>query len=83
LTFSSCDNKKIKRVIVDDVIAEGEISNDTVFNGTIKFYDTGTGKLVETANYKAGILDGERTTYYDNGKQNFGCVMIMARLTAK
>ncbi len=67
LTFS-CNNVKIKKVIVDDVIAESEISNDTIYNGIIKFYDTATKKLVQTANYKAGVLDGNRIDYYSNGK---------------
>ena len=70
LTFSSCNYQKVKRVIVDDVIAEGEIAHDTIYNGIINFYDTATKKLVQTANYKAGVLDGNRIDYYSNGKIN-------------
>lgn len=66
----SCNDKDKQRVLVDDVFAEGNITKDTVFNGIIKFYDTATNKLVMTANYKSGILDGERIDYYDNGNLN-------------
>ena len=69
LTISSCDSKKIKRVKVDDIIAEGNISKDTIYNGIIKFYDTATKQLVQTANYKEGILDGDRIDYYTTGKR--------------
>jgi len=68
LAFSACENRKVKRVRVDDVIAEGEISKDTDYNGLIKFYDTATNHLVMTANYNAGILNGNRKDYYPNGK---------------
>lgn len=69
LTISSCGNKKTKRVKIDDVIAEGNISKDTIYNGLIKFYDTATKQLVQIANYKAGILDGDRIDYYTTGKR--------------
>jgi hypothetical protein len=68
LIISSCDTKKDKRIRVDDVFADGEISKDTVYNGLIKFYDTATKQLIQTANYKEGILDGDRIDYYINGK---------------
>ena len=67
LTLFSCNKKNKRRVIVDDVFAEGDITKDTVYNGTIKFYDTATNKLVMVANYKSGVLDGERIDYYING----------------
>lgn len=64
---------KIRRVIVEDVIAEGEISADTIFNGLIKFYDTTTNQLVIEAHYKNGNLNGPRKDYYLNGKlKNLG-----------
>jgi len=64
---------KLKRIIIEDVIAEGDISSDTVFNGLIKFYDTTTNQLVIEANYKNGKLDGKRTDFYLNGKiKNIG-----------
>jgi hypothetical protein len=58
---------KIRRVVTEDVIAEGEISIDTIFNGLIKFYDTASKKMVIAATYKNGILNGERKDYYLNG----------------
>jgi hypothetical protein len=68
LILISCSNKNKQRVLVDDVFAEGNIIEDTVFNGFIKFYDTATNKLLMTANYKSGTLNGERIDYYGNGK---------------
>ena len=67
LAFFSCNNKNKQRVLVDDAFAEGNITKDTVYNGLIKFYDTATNRLIMTANYKSGILDGERIEYYKNG----------------
>ncbi len=69
LTIFSCDSKKNKRVKIDNLFAEGDISKDTIYNGLIKFYDTATMQLFQTANYKAGILDGDRIDYYANGKR--------------
>ena len=74
ITFIACKrekaNPKIKsrRVTTGDVIAEGEISSDTVFNGLIKFYDTSTNKLAIEAFYKNGKPNGKRKDYYLNGK---------------
>ena len=68
LTFVSCEKTKIKRLKVENLIAEGEISKDTVYNGFIKFYDASTNNLVETAIYKSGELNGLRILYYPNGK---------------
>jgi len=69
LTFSSCN--KNRRIRVDDFYAEGNIGKDTTYNGPIKFYDTATNTLTEVINYKDGVLEGERTGYYKNGKINF------------
>jgi antitoxin component YwqK of YwqJK toxin-antitoxin module len=64
----SCKDHKIRRIISDDLIAEGEISSDTIYNGKIKFYDTATNKLVIDEVYENGKLNGQRTDYYLNGK---------------
>jgi antitoxin component YwqK of YwqJK toxin-antitoxin module len=64
----SCKGQKSRRVITGDLIAEGEISSDTVFNGDIKFYDLSTNKITIKAIYKNGKLNGEKTDYYLNGK---------------
>ena len=79
LTILSCEQEKTnpnvnsRRIIVEDVIAEGDISLDTVFNGLIKFYDTTTNQLVIEAFYKNGKLNGRRKDYYLNGKlKNIG-----------
>jgi hypothetical protein len=65
--MASCSNKKNKRIRTEDFFAEGEISQDTIYNGLIRFYDTATNHLVTTANYKAGILEGNLQDYYING----------------
>lgn len=65
---SSIKPHNAKRILIEDVFAEGNISSGTTFNGLIKFYDTATNKLVIEAFYKNGQLDGKRTDYYRNGK---------------
>jgi hypothetical protein len=65
----SCNRNR--RIRVDDFFVEGDISKDTIYNGPISFYDTGTNTLTEVINYKNGVLEGERTGYFKNGKTNF------------
>jgi len=78
LIFSCDENRstlkiKTRKVIIEDVIAEGDISSDTILNGFIKFYDTTTKRLVIEAFYKNGKLNGKRKDYYLNGKyKNIG-----------
>ena len=64
----SCSKTNKRRVLVEDVYAEGDISKDTVFNGLIRFYDTSHNRLVMVASYKNGVLDGPRTDYYKSGR---------------
>jgi len=75
LTFYSCTTKNQKRVTLDDVIAEGNISKDTVYNGIIKFYDKASNKLVTSVNYKEGMMHGEAKFFDSSGnvsdKQSF------------
>ncbi len=66
--FSSCRAKKTRRILTDDVYAEGNISPDSIYSGRIKFYDTATINLVQESNYDNGILHGPRTDYHPNGK---------------
>jgi hypothetical protein len=58
---------KTRKIILEDVFAEGNISDDSVFHGLIKFYDTNTKKLAIEAYYEEGIIDGKRIDYYPNG----------------
>jgi antitoxin component YwqK of YwqJK toxin-antitoxin module len=67
LSIVSC-SKKYKRIRLSDSYAEGQISNDTVFNGEIKFYDLNTNHLTEIATYNSGVLNGKRIVYHNNGK---------------
>jgi hypothetical protein len=68
LLFSFCKNASKRRILVEDVYAEGDISKDSILNGLIRFYDTVHNRLVMVANYKNGVLDGKRTDYYKNGR---------------
>lgn len=65
--FVSC-SKRNKRIKLSDSYAEGQISNDTVFNGQIKFYDLRSNHLTEIATYDSGVLNGKRIVYHKNGK---------------
>jgi len=68
-------NPKIqtRRVVIDDVIAEGDISSDTIYNGLIKFYDTATNHLISETFYKNGKINGKRKDYYlSGGIKNIG-----------
>src|SRR5438105_2229339 len=68
LLIISCSNlRNDKKVLVGDVYAVGQINKDTIYNGKINFYDTATNKLVQSAEYKNGILEGESVDYFPNG----------------
>ena len=76
--FSCKENKtnpkiQTRRVLIDDVIAEGDISSDTIYNGLIKFYDTATNQLISETFYKNGKINGKRKDYYlSGGIKNIG-----------
>jgi hypothetical protein len=65
--FSSCKSDS-RKVELPDSIAEGNISQDTIFNGLIRFYDKENGKLELEASYANDVLQGSYTEYYQNGK---------------
>lgn len=65
-----CTNKERTIVIDDNVKAVGNISRDTVYEGGISFYNIHTNKLLSTANYSNGIINGESIEYYDNGEMS-------------
>src|SRR5690349_21227841 len=68
LIFSIGCSDKIKSIKFDENLkAVGKISNDTVFDGTIKFYDLTSNRLVRQCSYLHGVLDGERIDYYNSG----------------
>ena len=67
-TICSCGDSDRIKIQIDDLIVEGEISADTVFNGLIRFYNSETGALERAANYNQGVLDGERKDYHTNGR---------------
>lgn len=79
----SCTNKKDIRIRLADAFAEGDINKDTVFNGLIKFYDTASNQLIQTSNYKAGILDGDRIDYYADGKKKLQTQYIGGKINGE
>lgn len=64
-----CRNDEKKNVLLDDQVAEGNISKDTTYEGLIKFYDTKHHKLVSEAIYKNNVLEGRRVIYFPDGKK--------------
>lgn len=49
------------------VISEGRMRGTTRI-GQWKYYHKNSDKLLMTENYEDGILEGEKTTYFDNGR---------------
>ncbi len=69
LSFCSCtqtNKKNIIRIQKGDTILEGNITNDTLFNDTILYYDL-NGKLIRSSVFKEGKQNGISTEYYLNG----------------
>jgi hypothetical protein len=66
--FAACQSRNIRSVnLGDGVRAEGRITDDTTFDGVIKFYDGKTNQLIEVGNYVNGIHNGFDTIYNKNG----------------
>ncbi|NCI45800.1 toxin-antitoxin system YwqK family antitoxin [Sediminibacterium soli] len=65
--FLACSDR-VKTVIIDnETRAEGNISEDSIFNGLIRFFNLKSGKLETVANYSDNKLNGERIEYNSNG----------------
>ena len=62
-----CTSSKIKRIPLNGQVYEGIFLPGNVLNGYDDVYDSATNRLIETANYNNGLLDGERTILYPNG----------------
>lgn len=67
LIFASCTNKQRVMNIDKDTQAEGNITNDTMYEGLIKFYNRHSGKLISTSTYSNGKLNGENIEYNESG----------------
>lgn len=65
--FIGCSDKQRTVLLDKDTKAVGDISKDTIYNGLIKFYNIQSGKLVSSANYLNGKLNGENIEYNENG----------------
>jgi len=66
--LAACQSRNIRSVNLGDGIrAEGRITDDTTFDGVIKFYDGKTNQLIEVGNYVNGIKSGADIIYYKNG----------------
>ncbi|MBA4197670.1 MAG: hypothetical protein C0459_08970 [Chitinophaga sp.] len=63
----NCKVAKKRSMILNGERVEGNINNDTIYNGLIKFYNLENNSLISECNYVNGILEGERKDYYKNG----------------
>lgn len=71
-TIYGCKQDRIKTMNIDnETRVEGNISDDTIYNGQIKFYSIKTNKLTRECNYKNGIENGECILYHSTGKIAF------------
>lgn len=67
LSCSEDPKLKIRKLKIDDsTIVMGAISEDTIFNGNMKFYNL-NGMLLSECEYRDGILNGIRKEYFLNG----------------
>jgi len=65
----SCKYNKNRTFIIshNTIKAVGNITDDTIFNGLIRFYDNKTDVLLYEAEYINSSLEGKSITYYKNG----------------
>lgn len=65
----NCNTSTERELLVNDnLIAKGNISSDSVYNGKIDFIDKVSKKLKYSATFYNGTLEGEKLDYYSNGK---------------
>ena len=70
----SCQRKNEKSITFSDgKRAVGNISEDSIFNGLIKYYDKNTGKILEKTEFFNGIRDGLSYGFDQNEKVEFIC----------
>lgn len=68
----SCNEKQKKNFVSikkQDMIVKGDITNDTIYNDTIYYYNN-TYNLIKKEYYKNNKREGASTEYYTNGKPN-------------
>lgn len=56
-----------KRIQKDGYMMEGNIENDSIFQGVINYYDINTNKLVYQATFLNNVKNGLAINYYPNG----------------
>ena len=66
--YSCNGNHHQRQIYIDNYKVVGDITSDSIYNGNIKFYDSATGKLIQEAEYKNGLLNGKRVNYWNNDK---------------
>jgi uncharacterized FlgJ-related protein len=62
-----CNSNKARSNVIGENIVEGIVSQDTVFNGLIKYYNKNTKKLTAEAEYINGQKNGEYKQFNENG----------------
>ncbi len=65
--MQACTHKSARTITVGGHLVIGNISNDTVYNGLIKFFDKKTYKLLEEGTYLNGIKNGVFKRFNSNG----------------
>jgi len=63
-----CKRRNQRELYIDHYKVVGNISDDSVYNGHIKFYDSASEILAEEGEYRNGVLNGMRINYDSNGK---------------
>jgi len=66
---TSCTNHKIsdREIKVGGYRIVGEITDDSIYNGNVRFYKISSNKLAEETQYDKGVMNGKRSLFYENG----------------
>jgi hypothetical protein len=62
-----CNRKNRSITIDENTIAQGDIGNDSSYNGLIKFYEKGSNILLSEQYYLNNVQNGTTKDYYPNG----------------
>ncbi len=68
--LAKCASHNTITITKGDYIVEGDITNDSIYNGRIKYYNKETKKIFSDATYVNGIKNGEYKEYNENGTLN-------------
>ena len=63
----SCTNKSKRNIVLDEYVVEGNINDDTIYNGEIIFRNKTSKNILFTTTYSNGVKNGVNKEYYQNG----------------